>query len=138
MYSVATTVELIIMSLIAAPLISEWKLAEGEFSLIQSFVFGGELLGGVCWGVLSDKLGRRSTFIGTAAMATVFGLLSACAPNFKFFLATRLGLGVAIGGSLAIDFVYFVEFVPASNRGFRTTFIIFLGICACKLYLVLS
>jgi MFS family permease len=94
-------------------------------------MFGGELLGGLAWGSISDRFGRRFTFIGTAALATVFGLLSAACPSFNMFLLCRFGLGMAIGGSLSIDFIYFVEFVPASTRGIRTTFIIFLGICAC-------
>lgn len=36
------------------------------------------------------------------------------------------------GGCLSIDFVYFVEFVPVKSRGIRSTFIILLGIMACK------
>lgn len=119
------------MSLIQAPLIAEWKVTNQELSLLQACVFAGELLGGVFWGSLSDRIGRRFTFIGTAALATVFGLLSAGAMNFSMFLVSRFGLGVAIGGSLAIDFIYFVEFVPAGMRGIRTTFIILLGIFAC-------
>lgn len=39
----------------------------------------------------------------------------------------------SVGGSLSIDFVYFVEFVPTKSRGFRTPFIILLGIMACTL-----
>lgn len=119
------------MSLIQGPLIAEWKVTNQKLSLLQACVFAGELLGGVFWGSLSDRIGRRLTFIGTAALATVFGLLSAGALNFNMFLLSRFGLGIAIGGSLAIDFIYFVEFVPAGKRGIRTTFIILLGIFAC-------
>ncbi len=108
-----------------------WSVTHKQFSLQQSCTFAGELLGGLLWGSLTDKLGRRLTFIGTAALATFFGLLSAVSPNFSTFLITRFGLGVAIGGSLLIDLIYFAEFVPTKSRGIRTTVIIFLGICAC-------
>lgn len=115
------------------PLMAEWpqSASEQRVSLLQSCMFGGELLGGLAWGSLSDRIGRRFTFVGTAALATVFGLLSAACPSFNMFLLCRFGLGIAIGGSLSIDFIYFVEFVPSSTRGIRTTFVIFLGICAC-------
>jgi len=126
----ASTSELILMALLQQPLMAQWPDSHTNFSLLQTCIFTGELLGGLVWGSISDKLGRRFTFIGTALLATVFGLLSAASPNMAFFLFTRFGLGLAIGGSHSIDFVYFVEFVPASSRGFRTTFIILLGICS--------
>jgi len=130
-YLVATTVELILMSLLQGPMMAEWKMSNQKLSLLQSCMFGGELIGGLFWGSISDRLGRRFTFVGTAALATVFGLLSSAAPNFNLFIASRFGLGLAIGGSLSIDFIYFAEFVPSKSRGVRTTFIILLGICAC-------
>ena len=119
------------MSMIAGPMMKEWNISYKEISMLQSSMFGGELLGGLFWGTLSDKLGRRLTFTGTAALATVFGILASYSFSFNMFLVCRFGLGLAIGGSLSVDFIYFVEFVPASTRGIRTTFIIFLGICAC-------
>lgn len=118
------------MAFVLKPLSAEWSSSHKQLSLLQTCMFGGELVGGLVWGGLSDRFGRRLTFIGTAALATVFGLASSVAPSLSWFLAARFGLGLAIGGSLSIDFVYFIEFVPAKSRGFRTTFVIFLGICA--------
>lgn len=142
----ATTVELISVSLLRVPLQAAWPEVSNErFALIMSSTFAGELIGGLAWGAISDRMGRRTSFICTALMAAIFGLMASISPNFYFFAACRFFLGIAIGmeikvflgitcigGSLAVDFVYFIEFVPATARGFRTTFIIFLGICACK------
>jgi putative MFS transporter len=129
----ATTVELISVSLLRAPLMEQWPdVPDWKFAYLASATFAGELLGGLGWGAISDRLGRKTTFAGTALMAAIFGMMGAFVPCFYTFAITRFCLGLAIGGSLAIDFVYFVEFVPATSRGFRTTFIILLGIMACK------
>lgn len=135
----ATTVELISVSLLRRPLLETWPHINGErFALLMSATFVGELLGGLLWGLMTDRVGRRVVFVGTAFMAALFGMLGSVMPNFYAFAVTRLLLGLAIGGCLAIDFVYFVEFVPAKSRGFRTTFIILLGIMACRERLILA
>lgn len=126
----STTIELIMVGSIRESLIKEWGLNNKHFSLLSSLTFLGEILGGIIWGLISDKLGRKPTFIGTAFTAALFACLAALSQNLTSLIICRFLLGFAIGGSLAIDFIYFVEFVPANSRSFRTTFIIFLGICA--------
>lgn len=135
----ATTVELISMSILKMPLRGEWQYVDNErFALLMSATFAGELIGGLLWGTISDRLGRRTAFLGTALMAAIFGVAGSMAPGIYIFALTRFFLGIAIGGSLSIDFVYFVEFVPATRRGFRTTFIILLGVLACIVFLFFS
>lgn len=124
------------MAIVSPKLQGAWpelSVSNRKVSLLQSSVFAGELLGGLIWGTLSDKLGRRGTFIGTAGMASIFATLAAFSPSYWAFVICRFALGIAIGGSLSIDFIYFVEFVPSKSRGVRTSFIIFLGICACTI-----
>ena len=102
-------------------------------SYLPSITFIGELIGGVLWGWISDKYGRRISFIGTVALSTTFGLISAAAPSFAWLLLFRFILGVALGGNLSVDFVMFLEFVESKSRGFYGTFIILFGIGGGKL-----
>lgn len=128
----ATTVELILVSLIKGLLMEQWpKVGNEKFALLTSVTFAGEIIGGFFWAAVSDRLGRRKTFAGTALVAAVSGMLGSVAPCFYTFTITRFFLGAAMGGCLSIDIIYFLEFVPTVSRGFRTTFIIFMGICAC-------
>lgn len=129
----ATTVELISLALLAEPLLKYWpQLSSHQLAYLASSTFAGELVGGLAWGSVSDLLGRRWVFLGTAMGAAVTGVLGAMAPCFYSLALTRFLLGISIGGCLSIDFVYFVEFVPVQSRGFRSTFIILLGILACR------
>lgn len=94
----ATTVELISISLLRAPLMEYWPTVTNQrFAILASATFAGELLGGLLWGVISDRLGRRKAFLGTALMAGLFGLLGAFSPCFHAFALTRFFLGIAIG-----------------------------------------
>jgi MFS family permease len=97
---VATTVELILMAIVSPKLQGAWPellASNRKVSLLQSSVFAGELLGGLIWGTLSDKLGRRGTFMGTAVMASIFATLAAFSPSYWAFVICRFALGIAIG-----------------------------------------
>jgi MFS transporter, putative metabolite:H+ symporter len=79
--------------------------------------FLGMMVGAASLGKLADRVGRRKVLIATVALDGVFGLLSAVAPSFEALLALRLCTGVVVGGTLAIDYALFSEFLPPSVRG---------------------
>ncbi|MGN6450868.1 MAG: MFS transporter [Brucella intermedia] len=79
--------------------------------------FLGMLIGAAAFGRLADKYGRRRVLLITVACDAVFGLLSAFAPNFGILLALRFMTGVAVGGTLPVDYAMMAEFLPARNRG---------------------
>lgn len=79
--------------------------------------FLGMLIGAALFGRLADKYGRRRVLLITVACDAVFGLLSAFAPGFGILLALRFMTGVAVGGTLPVDYAMMAEFLPARNRG---------------------
>jgi putative MFS transporter len=79
--------------------------------------FLGMLIGAAVFGRLADKYGRRRVLLITVACDAVFGLLSAFAPSFGVLLALRFMTGVAVGGTLPVDYAMMAEFLPAKNRG---------------------
>lgn len=94
----STTIELILMALIKQPLQATWpSISNSSFAWLSALTFAGELLGGLLWGWIGDRLGRRVVFMGTAAMACLFGLLSGWSPCFHLFVCFRFLLGIAIG-----------------------------------------
>ncbi|KAL3642854.1 hypothetical protein CASFOL_013669 [Castilleja foliolosa] len=87
--SMAEAMEVMILSFIGTSVKAEWGLSSGQESLITTMVFAGMLVGAYLWGFISDNYGRR------------IGLL------------TGIGLG---GGPVYSS--WYLEFVPARNRGF--------------------
>ena len=47
--------ELILISIVGPTLQCEWQLSSYYVALLPMFVFGGEMIGSVLWGISSDK-----------------------------------------------------------------------------------
>jgi MFS family permease len=127
----ATTTELIAVTFLRGPFLTNYPDIDNQiFAFVPMATFAGELVGGLTFGLLSDRFGRRLSFLMTAACAAIFGIAGALAPGFYVFVILRFFLGIGIGGSLTMDFIYFIEFVPTRLRGYRTPVVVFFGITA--------
>ena len=79
--------------------------------------FLGMLIGAAVFGRLADRFGRRRVLLATVAMDAIFGLASAFAPDFATLLVLRFLTGLAVGGTLPVDYAMMAEFLPPSRRG---------------------
>lgn len=84
---------------------------------IGTVFFAGMFLGAFVFGRIADRVGRRNVLIGTVAMDAVFGLASVFAQDFTVLLALRFMTGIAVGGTLPVDYAMMAEFLPPRNRG---------------------
>ncbi len=79
--------------------------------------FLGMLIGASLFGRLADRFGRRRVLLVTVICDAVFGLLSVFAPNLAVLFLLRFLTGMAVGGTLPVDYAMMAEFLPAKNRG---------------------
>lgn len=79
--------------------------------------FLGMLVGAALFGRLADRHGRRKVLLFTVFCDAVFGILSAGAPDFTSLLVLRFLTGMAVGGTLPVDYAMMAEFLPAKSRG---------------------
>ncbi|EOY32205.1 Major facilitator superfamily protein, putative isoform 1 [Theobroma cacao] len=112
----AEAMEIMILSFIGAAVKSEWGLSPSQESLLTTVVFAGMLIGAYSWGLISDNYGRRKGFLSTAVVASGAGFLSTFSPNYLSLVITRGLVGFGLGGG-PVFLSWFLEFVPASNRG---------------------
>ncbi|RNF34812.1 MFS transporter [Paracoccus methylarcula] len=84
---------------------------------IGTLFFLGMFVGAFAFGRLADRIGRRNVLLFTVAMDAVFGLASVFANDFTFLLALRFLTGIAVGGTLPVDYAMMAEFLPPRNRG---------------------
>jgi putative MFS transporter len=75
------------------------------------------MIGALIGGFASDQYGRKVIFVGSIAITSVFGLVSAFSPSYHVFLVLRTIVGIGLGASIPTDFSLFMEFIPKKSRG---------------------
>jgi len=95
---------------------AEWDLTITQVAAITSAVFAGEFFGGLFWGPISDRYGRRVGFILAVTVICIAGIFSGLSPNYPTLLVLRMICGFGVGG-LTIPFDLLAEFLPKDCRG---------------------
>ncbi|KAL6656803.1 hypothetical protein ACP70R_004583 [Stipagrostis hirtigluma subsp. patula] len=113
---VAEAMEIMLLSFVGPAVEAEFGVSGGEGGLVTSVAFAGMLLGGWFGGLGSDRYGRRAGFLFTALTSGIPGFLCTFSPNYSFLLFLRFLVGLGLGSSHVLA-TWFLEFVPAENRG---------------------
>jgi MFS family permease len=82
---------------------------------LAAFLVGGAL-GGVLFGMLADRWGRRRTMALTILMYSVFTGLTAAAQNWWQLAGTRFLVGMGVGGEWAVAAAAVAEVFPPRAR----------------------
>ncbi len=90
-------------------------------NLMLSYVLGASLAataaGGVVFGILSDRIGRKQVLQWTIITYSIGTVLSGLAPNFEILLIFRVITGFGVGGEWATGQTYIAETFPPRVRG---------------------
>lgn len=93
-------------------IVSEWDLIceRGWLaSFTQTVLQFGILIGSILFGFLSDRYGRRHTFLSSVTLVIIFGFLLPFSGNYILFTTYRFCLGLATAGTMVISFVIVME-----------------------------
>lgn len=113
----ADAVEIMCVGFIMSTLSINSEITQSQKEFLTASVFIGMLFGGLLCGYMSDRIGRRPTLLTCLIVNTVFGLLSALAPNIEWLILFRIIAGLGIGGSVPAVFSLGAELFPTSTRG---------------------
>lgn len=92
-------------------------------------------VGGILFGIVGDKIGRKTSMTLAVGLAAFGSLIIAVTPSFDsvgafasvMLLTARLIQGLAHGGELPSAQTYLAELAPARSRGLYSTLIYFSG-----------
>jgi putative MFS transporter len=102
------------------------QLSTGIFLLNSQMV--GLLLGGILWGVLGDKKGRRTVLFGSIILYSLANLLNAAVTSIPAYAAARFLAGLGLAGELGAAVTLVAESLPTQYRGFGTTLVASFGL----------
>ena len=101
-------------------LIPLFELSSAELSWVGGAAFAGMIVGALVFGRVSDRLGRRSSFLVVLVLFVAGSLVSACATSVAMLVVGRIVIGVAVGADLPISTALIAEVSPRRRRGTLT------------------
>ena len=106
----------------AAPFIMrEYGIPRAEFGSVFGIGLFGFLLGGLIFGWIADRVGRRPAIVWASLFFGVLTFLTSFAGSVFSFTWLRFTAGLGLGGLLPVAWSLVIEFVP---KNFRATAVI--------------
>ena len=108
--------DLMLFSFLLAPIQKSLGLSEVSLSLLLGASLAATALGGILFGYLADRFGRRSVLSWTILVYSAGTFLCGAAGGFASLLFFRVVTGLGVGGEWATGQTFVGETFPARSR----------------------
>ena len=115
--------DLLILGFMLRTIASDLNLSPAQSASLVTATLIGAVIGGIVFGMLSDRLGRVRILTWTIVVFAVFTGLCAFAQGYWDLLAYRTLAGVGLGGEFGIGMALVAEAWPASKRARASSYV---------------
>src|SRR5271154_871082 len=115
--------DLLILGFMLRMIAADLKLSPAQAASLVTATLIGAVLGGIGFGVLSDRIGRIRVLTWTIIMFAVFTGLCAFAQGYYDLLLYRTLAGVGLGGEFGIGMALVAEAWPSSMRARASSYV---------------
>jgi benzoate transport len=115
--------DLLILGFMLRLISGDLKLTQAEGASLVTATLIGAVIGGIVFGMLSDRLGRVRILTWTIVVFAVFTGLCALSQGYWDLLAYRTIAGVGLGGEFGIGMALVAEAWPASKRARASSYV---------------
>lgn len=115
--------DLLILSFALSGIIGTFGIGEAQAGALSTYTLWGAVLGGVLFGIASDRWGRVRVLTWSVVLFAVFTGLSSLAPTYGSLAVMRFLAGIGIGGEFGIGMTLAAEAVPARSRARATSWV---------------
>lgn len=109
--------DLILFTFLLIPIGKELHLSNVQLSYVLGASLAATAIGGVIFGILSDRYGRRSVLQWTILTYSVGTFFCGFASNIEMLILFRIVTGLGVGGEWATGQTYVGETFPPRVRG---------------------
>jgi len=115
--------DLMLFSFLLIPLGRDLKLSEAQEAVLLGVALGASGIGGILFGYLSDRYGRRAVMTWTIGIYSLGTALCAFSVGPISLLVFRLLTGLGVGGEWAVGHALVQEASPSHMRGRAAAFL---------------
>jgi len=115
--------DLLILGFMLRTIAADLGLSQAQSASLVTATLIGAVLGGIGFGMLSDRLGRVRVLTWTIVVFAVFTGLCAFAQGYWDLLIYRAIAGVGLGGEFGIGMALVAEAWPASKRARASSYV---------------
>lgn len=115
--------DLLILGFMLKPISQDLGLSPAQAASLVTATLVGAVVGGILFGMLSDRLGRVRVLTWTIVVFAVFTGLSALAQGYWDLLIYRTIAGLGLGGEFGIGMALVAEAWPASKRARASSYV---------------
>ena len=123
--------DLILFGVVRGPSLRSLGLSDAEVLRqglrLFDFQMGGMLLGGILWGILGDRRGRKSVLFGSILLYSSANLLNGFISDLNVYALLRLLAGIGLAGELGAGVTLVNETLPKEKRGYGSLIIAGVG-----------
>lgn len=109
--------EVFLLTFLIVPIGKEFKLSGASSAWIVSASLIAMAVGGVLFGPLGDRIGRRRVLMVTVLTYTLATFARALAPNYPTLLVLTLIAGMGLGGEYGVGQSLITEMIDPRRRG---------------------
>ncbi|KAJ8681425.1 hypothetical protein QAD02_017212 [Eretmocerus hayati] len=113
----ADTIEFFAIPYILPSAEVELCIADSEKGWLGNITLMGLAIGGMFWGGLGDRIGRKGSLLTAMSIHALFSGVATFMPTYGTLMTTRFCSAIGAGGSLPLAYVYLAECCPHASRG---------------------
>ena len=95
--------------------------------VLFNFQMGGMLIGGLLWGILGDKMGRKSILFGSILIYSLANFANGFVTDTTTYSILRFIAGFGLAGELGAAITLVAELMSKETRGIGTVIIVGMG-----------
>jgi MFS family permease len=109
--------DVMLYSFCLTSIMKEWSLKPSEAGFMVSVTLFASAFGGILFGTIADRIGRKKALMATVLLFSICSGLSGLAQNLTQLAIARALLGLGMGGEWSSGALLVSETWPARHRG---------------------